>query len=148
VDAYGERVFAGTVDRVSPLGKDVSNVVTFDVEIRVTDKDSSLLKSGMSADVEIVTSEQKDVVLVPLVAIRSLQKRRFVQLVNGEQRTIETGATDGSQMVVVRGLDAGDSVLANTSPTNAPKAEGQQRSSGQSAMRGMGMGGPPAGGGR
>src|SRR5262249_17735491 len=71
VDAYGERTFSGVVDRVSPLGKDTSNVVTFDVDIRVTDKDSSLLKSGMSADVEIVTSEQKDVVLVPLVAIRS-----------------------------------------------------------------------------
>ena len=147
VDAYGERVFAGAVDRVSPLGKDVSNVVTFDVDIRVTDKDSSLLRSGMSADVEIVTSEQKDVVLVPLVAVRSDKKCRFVQLTSGEQRTIETGATDGNQMVVLRGVDAGDTVLANTTPT-APKPAGDQKSGNQNPMRGMGMGAPRNGGGR
>jgi HlyD family secretion protein len=149
VDAYGERVFSGVVDRVSPLGKDTSNVVTFDVDIRVTDKDSSLLKSGMSADVEIVTSEQKDVVLVPLVAIRSDKKRRFVQLTSGEQRTIETGATDGNQMVVLKGLDGGDSVVANTTAPTAPKADSQQKSGGQNAMRGMGMSaGAPSKGGR
>jgi HlyD family secretion protein len=146
VDAYGERVFSGVVDRVSPLGKDTSNVVTFDVDIRVTDQDSSLLKSGMSADVEIVTSEEKDVVLVPLVAVRSQQKRRYVQLANGEQRTIETGATDGNQMVVQKGLDAGDTVVANTTPQSAAKADSQQKSSGQNAMRGMGLGGQPRGG--
>jgi HlyD family secretion protein len=146
VDAYGERVFAGIVDRVSPLGKDVSNVVTFDVDIRVTDKDSSLLKSGMSADVEIVTSEQKDVVLVPLVAVRSDKKRRFVQLAGGEQRTIETGSTDGTQMVVLKGLQAGDTVLANT--TAPPKSESEQKPGSQNPMRGMGMGSPRSGGGR
>jgi HlyD family secretion protein len=144
VDAYGERVFSGVVDRVSPLGKDTSNIVTFDVQIRVTDKDSSLLKSGMSADVEIVTSEQKDVLLVPLVAIRSEQKRRFVQLASGEKRTIETGATDGSQMVVTRGLEDGDAVLANTTAPAAPKTDNQQKG-GQSAMRGMGMSTPRGG---
>jgi HlyD family secretion protein len=147
VDAYGERTFSGVVDRVSPLGKDTSNVVTFDVDIRVTDKDSGLLKSGMSADVEIVTSEQKDVVLVPLVAIRSQQKRRYVQLASGEQRTIETGATDGNQMVVLKGLTDGDAVVANTAAPAAPKADNSQQKPGsQNPMRGMGVGSGSRGG--
>jgi len=146
VDAYADRVFAGVVDRVSPLGKDVSNIVTFDVDIRVVDKNSSLLRSGMSADVEIVTSEEKNVLLVPLLAVRSGQKRRFVQLPSGEERAIETGATDGTQMVVVRGLEDGDAVLASTAVPKATKPEGQSRAGGQNAMRGMGMGSPPGGG--
>ncbi|XXX72283.1 efflux RND transporter periplasmic adaptor subunit [Sorangium sp. So ce134] len=142
VDAYGDRVFQGVVDRVSPLGKEVSSVVTFDVEIVVKDKDASLLRSGMSADVEIVTAEQKDVLLVPLLAVQSAGKRRFVRLANGEERPIKTGATDGTNMVVAEGLSEGDDVLASAPVVSAPgpqQGQGQQRG-GQNPMRGMGMG--------
>lgn len=142
VDAYGDRVFQGVVDRVSPLGKETSSVVTFDVEIVVQDKDASLLRSGMSADVEIVTAEQKDVLLVPLLAVQSAGKRRFVRLASGEERPIKTGATDGTRMVVLEGLSEGDAVLASAPPTGAPgPQQGQgQRSGGSNPMRGMGMG--------
>lgn len=138
VDAYADRVFQGAVDFVSPLGKEASSVVTFDVEIAVSDEQASLLRSGMSADVEIVTAEQKDVLLVPLLAVQSKGKRRFVRLASGEVRAIQTGATDGTRMVVESGLEEGDDVLAS-----APAAPAAQ----QSPMRGVGMGGPPAGGG-
>jgi HlyD family secretion protein len=152
VDAHGDRVFRGVVDRVSPLGKEASSVVTFDVEIAITETDGGLLRSGMSADVEIVTTEQKDVLLVPLLAVQSQNKRRFVRLANGEERTIQTGATDGSKMVVLGGLEEGDDVLA--SAPAAPKTDATQRpqGSGQNPMRSVGMGGPgmggPPGGGR
>lgn len=148
VDAHPDRVFQGVVDRVSPLGKETSSVVTFDVEIVIVDKDAGLLRSGMSADVEIVTAEQKDVLLVPLLAVQSTGKRRFVRLASGEERPIQTGATDGTRMVVLDGLSEGDDVLASAPAASTTSAGGgqQQRSGGQSAMRGMGMGGPPGGG--
>lgn len=145
VDAHPDRVFQGVVDRVSPLGKETSSVVTFDVEIVIVDKDAGLLRSGMSADVEIVTAEQKDVLLVPLLAVQSAGKRRFVRLASGEERPIQTGATDGARMVVLDGLSEGDDVLASAPAATTAKPQGQQ-SGGQSAMRGMGMGGPPGGG--
>lgn len=137
VDAYADRVFKGVVDRVSPLGKETSSVVTFDVEIVVDDKDSSLLRSGMSADVEIVTAEQKDVLLVPLLAVQSAGKRRFVRLASGEERAIRTGGTDGTNMVVLEGLEEGDDVVASPPAASAPSP---QRQGGQGSMRGMGMG--------
>lgn len=141
VDAYGDRVFKGVVDRVSPLGKEVSSVVTFDVEIVVDDKDASLLRSGMSADVEIVTAEQKDVLLVPLLAVQSQGRRRFVRLANGEERTIRTGATDGTHMVVLEGLSEGDVVLASApAPATSGPPQRQGQRGGQNPMRGMGMG--------
>ncbi|AUX24009.1 hemolysin D [Sorangium cellulosum] len=144
VDAYGDRVFQGVVDRVSPLGKEASSVVTFDVEIVVKDKDASLLRSGMSADVEIVTAEQKDVLLVPLLAVQSQGKRRFVRLESGEERTIRTGATDGTHMVVLEGLSEGDDVLASAPMATEPGPPGQPRG-GQNPMRGMRMGAPRGG---
>jgi RND family efflux transporter MFP subunit len=142
VDAYPERVFRGAVERVSPLGTETSSVVTFAVEIQVVDKEASLLRSGMSADVEIITSEQKGVVLLPLLAVRSSGKRRFVRLLSGEERTIETGATDGSHIAVLKGLSPGDRVLAGS--TQRKDAAAPNQPGGQNPMRGMGLGGPPA----
>jgi len=137
VDTYGDRVFKGVVERVSPLGVDTSSVITFDVEIAVVDESANLLRSGMSADIEIVTAEQREVLLVPLLAVQSAGKRRFVKLANGEERSIVTGATDGSQMVVTQGLSDGDQVVA-AAPPPAPSAQNRNM---QGPMPGMGMGG-------
>ncbi|NUO52336.1 MAG: efflux RND transporter periplasmic adaptor subunit [Polyangiaceae bacterium] len=148
VDAYPARVFEGTVDRVSPLGVETSSVVTFDVEIKVTDKEANLLRSGMSADVEIVTIEQADVLLVPLAAVQTKNRRRFVQLSSGEERQIETGSTDGTQMIVTKGLEEGDTILASAPVAAAPKSTAPQQG-GQNPMRGMSggnMGGRQRGG--
>jgi HlyD family secretion protein len=137
VDTYGDRMFKGVVERVSPLGVDTSSVVTFDVEIAVVDESAQLLRSGMSADIEIVTAEQKDVLLVPLVVVQSAGKRRFVKLASGEDRTIQTGSTDGSQMVVTEGLSDGDHVVAAAPP---PAAAQQNQRMMQGPMPGMGSG--------
>jgi len=139
VDTYGDRVFKGVVDRVSPLGVDTSSVVTFDVEIAVTDESAPLLRSGMSADIEIVTTEQKDALLVPLLAVQSKGKQRFVRLPDGAERSIHVGATDGTQMVVLDGLQDGDTVLASA-PISAPAAVANN-SSNRAPIPGMGMGG-------
>lgn len=139
VDTYGDRIFHGKVERVSPLGVDTSSVVTFDVEIAVVDEAASLLRSGMSADIEIVTAEQSDVVLVPLLAIQSSGRRRFVKLDNGEERTLETGATDGTHMVVLKGLNEGERVVVRLPPVSNAQAP-------QGPMPGMGFGSSRRGG--
>jgi HlyD family secretion protein len=145
VDAYADKVFAGVVDRVSPLGVETSSVVTFDVEIVIKDEKVGLLKSGMNADVEIVTSEQKDVLLVPLLAVQSRGRARYVRLQGGEERPVQIGSTDGTNMVVLEGLAEGDMVLTSSpagSGSARPAGTGTQRSGGM----GMGMGAPPGGG--
>lgn len=113
VDAYPERSFKGHVHRVSPLGTVDSNVVVFDVEIVVSDSAANLLRSGMSADVEIVTAQQQDALQVPLAAIRSRGNLREVRLPDGSYRTIKTGATDGTHIVVLEGLNEGDEIVAD-----------------------------------
>jgi HlyD family secretion protein len=146
VDAYPDRTFIGRVERVSPLGKTVSNVVTFDVEIVVTDPNANLLRSGMSADLEIETSRARDLVLVPLTAIQSVGAQRFVRLANGGRRAVRTGATDGRQIAILEGLQAGETIMIGGLPRpTAPKAGqsiipmGRKRGSGGG---GTGRGGP------
>lgn len=111
VDAYPERTFTGRVDRVAPLGTETSNVVTFDVEVRITDADANLLRSGMSADLEIETSRHTGVLLIPIQAIQTSNGRRTVRLSTGRRVPVRTGATDGTQIVVLSGLSEGDHIL-------------------------------------
>lgn len=121
VDAYPDRTFEGKVFRVSPLGVTTSNVVTFDVEIVVTDAHAELLRSGMSADLEIETERLTDVITVPLAAISTRGRERFVHLASGEERAVQTGATDGQRIVITSGLEEGDSIQL-TPPTSAAPA--------------------------
>jgi HlyD family secretion protein len=135
VDAYPDRVFEGRVIRVSPLGKTVSNVVTFDVEIVVTDREARLLRSGMSADLEIETNRLASVLLVPLAAIQTTGRQRFVRLASGERRRVRTGANDGTNLVIVSGLREGDRIRIGGERRERPAASG-------------GLFSPPRGGGR
>lgn len=138
VDAYPDKVFAGQVERVAPLGKNVSNIVTFDVEIRVTDKEQALLRSGMSADIEIVAQRLQDVLMVPLTAIVSRGPDRFVKLADGNEKKVETGPTDGGRIVIKSGLEAGERIQVIAA---SPRATAQQGSSGGMFPMGGGGGG-------
>lgn len=125
VDAFPDRAFTGSVERVHPLGTTVSNVVTFDVEVAVTDPNASMLMPGMTADVEIEAARENDVLLLPLAALRSERRERFVLLASGERRPVRTGATDGIDVVVVEGLAEGQEVLVAGRPAaGAPDKKG------------------------
>ncbi len=69
VDSFPGRTFRGKVVRIfpSPLIKD--NVVTYDTEIRVRNRDLAL-KPGMTANVTIILARRQDVLIVPSAALR------------------------------------------------------------------------------
>lgn len=140
VDAYPDRVFEGVVEAVAPLGQNVSNVVTFDVEIRVTDKDRELLRSGMSADLEIITRQIEGAIFVPLTAIVSRGAERFVRLADGSEQAVKTGATDGQRIVILEGLDEGTPIQAIGATARA--TGGNAPSGGLIPMGGRGSRGP------
>ena len=123
VDAYPQRSFTGLVDRVSPLGVETSNIVTFDVEVVINDQAAHLLRSGMSADLEIVTQRYEDVALIPITAIQGQGKRMSVTLASGEQQRIKTGPTDGVRMVVLEGLAPGDEIVSIGGPAKRPEGD-------------------------
>jgi len=69
VDAYPEETFRGVVEQVRNAATTVQNVVTYDVVVKVDNRDLKL-KPGMTADVTIITSVVKDVLRVPNTALR------------------------------------------------------------------------------
>jgi HlyD family secretion protein len=117
-DAYPQKVFRGKIIRIAPEAKVEQNVTLFDVIIQVENQEG-LLKSGMNASVEIITLDEKDVLLVPSVALqetpKTKRKPRLRQALVKEgnrfqPRPVQIGSFDFNVAVVISGLKEGDIV--------------------------------------
>ncbi|KAA2237423.1 efflux RND transporter periplasmic adaptor subunit [Salinarimonas soli] len=69
VNAYPNRTFEGAVKLVRLSAQTVQNVVTYTAVIEVQNRDEALLP-GMTANLQIVTEERRDVLRVPNAALR------------------------------------------------------------------------------
>ena len=70
IDAFQTQKYDGRVYEISPSGQQQDNIISFEVMIEVLDS-SGKIKPGMSADVDIITYEEKNVLLLPLDAVIS-----------------------------------------------------------------------------
>lgn len=148
VDAYPNHPFKGSVRqvRLNPITQ--QNVVTYDVVVAV-DNPEQILKPGMTAYVNIIVAQRKNVLLVPNAALRfkpadspqkngkgknKKERKKAVAgtvyvLQNGKLKpiSISPGITDNKATEVVSGdLKAGDSVVVEE--TVAGQADGQSQS--------------------
>ncbi len=69
VDAFPNRTFVGEVRQVRLNPTTLQNVVTYDVVVSVENQDQALMP-GMTAYVNIVVAQRKDVLMVPNAALR------------------------------------------------------------------------------
>ena len=115
VDAYPEHNFNGRIVRISPKGTNTASVITFETKIEVTDKNKSLLKPEMTANVNIIIAKKSDIVTVPIDSIFYKGKKSFIKVVEKGRKPIdkpvETGVTDGINIEVTNGLKSGDKIL-------------------------------------
>ena len=70
IDAFQTQKYDGKVYEISPSGQQQDNIISFEVMIEVLDS-SGKIRPGMSADVDIITYEEKNVLLLPLDAVIS-----------------------------------------------------------------------------
>ena len=116
-EAFGDRVFAGRVRKIAPLGQRVQNVTYFEVEVEITDPDAARLRPRMSGDADIVTEIVDDAVLVPETALRYRGAEVQVDVVASDgsrtitPRTVELGILDSARVQVLSGVEPGERVL-------------------------------------
>ena len=97
-----------------PAGWWTGNVVKYDTVIRIPPGEE--LKPGMSAEVEVILAEHKDVLTVPVSSVIETQQGDFVwlQTQTGVQRqAIRLGDTNDVFIEVQGGLTEGDPVVLN-----------------------------------
>ncbi len=116
LDAVDDKVYKGVVKRFDGNGSITQGVVKFNVYIEITDHDDKL-KPGMSADVDIVTNEMKDVLSVSNTAIKPYQKGRAVRKLgsNGKLEFIpvKTGVRGKEFTQIIEGLEEGQEIVAS-----------------------------------
>jgi len=115
LDAYPDVKATGKVDHVSYESKVVNNVTIYEVDI-ACDTIPDVFRSGMSAEVKIISGDKENVLLLPDEAITREKGESFVFLNDGKskegtRRRIKTGTTDDTNVEVVDGLKEGDKIL-------------------------------------
>jgi HlyD family secretion protein len=110
-DALTGLTFSGKVTRIAAQAVVVQNVTQYQVVVEISNPQQAL-RLGMTIDAEFVVTNRENVLVVPSEAVRG-RDAKVVILVEGETLTpvvVETGAGDGRQVEIVRGLRAGQTV--------------------------------------
>ncbi|MDR3348677.1 MAG: efflux RND transporter periplasmic adaptor subunit [Acidaminococcales bacterium] len=123
VDAYASEVFRGVVSLISRKAETTNNVVYYKVYVDVLDS-RQLLFPNMTSRVTIYTAEAKNVLTLPLSAVRETKEGHFAYkaLPGGktEEVKVSLGLRGDDRIEITGGLNAGDSVLLKASAASAP----------------------------
>lgn len=132
VDSFPDKYFDGTVKQVRNEAITNSNVVTYSVIIGIENPDL-VFKPGMTANVEIITDEKEDALLVPNQALRFYMDsgKRYKEkgiwvLRNGlpQRITITEGLYDDNfTEVISEDLEEGDKVIVAKNSSNPKQQE-------------------------
>ncbi len=129
-DAYPKRKFQGTVNRIAPQGEVESNVVTFKVRIKITDKKSSLLKPNMTANVAIVVYHKKNVLKLPSETVLEKDDQRWVEIMDSSGKTrllaVQVGLDNGTEIEILPSAELTPETLVLTSPSGLINKEGTE----------------------
>ncbi len=113
VDAYPERTFAGTIQRVSELANSSRNTATktYKVFVIIDDfPDEIELKPGMTAECEILVGTYENIIAVPVNAITEHFEKNYAYLVEGSRivrQQVQVGRSTTSFLEITEGLQAG-----------------------------------------
>lgn len=115
-DAILDKEYKGTVIEVARVGTAAQGAVSFDVTVKLVDADE-LVRPGMTAAVNIVSSRLEDVLLVPNRAVRLVDNQRVVYLLrNGAPQRVDVtlgSSSDLESQVLSGDLEEGDPIIIN-----------------------------------
>jgi multidrug efflux pump subunit AcrA (membrane-fusion protein) len=129
INAFPDKVFTGKVSAISDNGASSNGVSTFDVTIHI-DKPGEL-KVGMSAEARILTESKDDALYVPLDAVYTSNKEKYVMdtstssdsnTTGNVKKTVQTGIANEDYVEITNGVSEGETVklpqLAKASTSN------------------------------
>jgi HlyD family secretion protein len=114
-DALGsDKHFTGKVSEIDPAETVISGVVYYNVTTLFTDGDN-LIKSGMTANMDIMTAKSTNVLKVPFQAVKEKDGKKYVQVVAAKDKFNDTdiniGLKGDTDYEIVSGLNEGQDVV-------------------------------------
>lgn len=131
LDAYPEDVIPGKVDQIAYEAKTVNNVTTYMVDI-LPGKVPAFLRSGMTANLKILTAATNGILVLPMEAVHTDKNQAVAWRTNPADREkplsvpIVLGLSDGKQVEICSGLREGDNVLVKSTFKTAAKEDNQK----------------------
>lgn len=115
-DAHKNEKFIGKVVRIAAKGTTTSNVVTFEVKIEIVSDNKNKLKPEMTTNVEIISAEKNDILIIPDTAIIKRGGESFVTPAGADgkpaaEKTVVLGLSNGEHSEVLSGLAENDKVV-------------------------------------
>lgn len=163
-DALPDLTIAGKVTQIDNIGTVTQGVVNYNVQVSFL-SDTDEVKSGMSARAAIILDTRPDVLIVPMVAVKTSGNQSYVEILNpadlvpvantNNQSTaknppkkvnVEVDLSDDTNIEITSGLKEGDTVVIQTINPNTTKTTTAAPAA--SGIRIPGLTGGGAGGGR
>jgi len=139
-DALNGKPYTGTVADVAMISNETTSAVNFTVTVELKNPGKDV-RPGMTSEVEIVTAQRDQALLIPNQAVRVVDGKQVVYLVQADQstKTVEVGlgvSSDAYSELLTGDLKAGDVVVLNPTSTTGTTT---------TTRTGMGgfFGGPP-----
>jgi macrolide-specific efflux system membrane fusion protein len=127
LDSHPEIVVRGKVSHIYYESTTVNNVTVYYVII-IPDRIPPEYRSGMSASIEIIEKEKKDILMIPVDAISAASGKNYVMVRTGdrkppEKRAITTGMKDEQYMEVTGGININDVIIVTSKKPAIKEAE-------------------------
>lgn len=118
--------------QVLPTPEVVNNVVLYTAEFDIANTEQRLM-SGMTAQVFFVVQSARDVLNLPVAAVKQAGREQWqVQILDSrgkvQQQSVKAGISNRVRIAILEGLAEGDSVIVGQSSA-ASAADGEQRRS-------------------
>ena len=125
LDAYGDEVeFHASVISIEPAETLVEGIATYKVRLQFDEQDERI-KSGMTANIDILTEKRENVIIVPQRAVITKAGEKLVRIIeelpeeritNINEVTVKTGlkGSDG-RIEIIEGIKEGDKVVTSIS---------------------------------
>jgi len=120
LDAFSaSEKWTGKVISIQPAEKVVEGVIFYETKV-IFDQDDPQLKSGMTANLDIETNRQDNVLRVPLRSLKESPGRQYVDVLdNGKtvQKDVTTGIESTDFIEIKSGLNEGETVIIASNGT-------------------------------
>ena len=140
----------GVVERIAPQSAIKNNIKGYAARILINDIDHRV-RPGMTANLSIPVVSSPNAVAVPLAAVFTEQRERYVYVQRGgefEKCPVQIGITDYDFAEVINGLNGGETVSLEDKTKKPPSIPGAAQpspsvASGKPATGGAGSGSKP-----
>ena len=120
VGAINSQKFNATLEYISPKGQEQNGAVLFEIKAAIKVPDTVFIRSGYSANAEIVKSRATNVLTIPESSIEFSNDSAYIYMVKQEKpeqkfdkQLIKVGLSDGIKVEVKEGLAATDKIRGN-----------------------------------